>query len=224
MGRDACCCCCCCWPDKGAGDAKALDDGGGEAVNVLAGGEMMPEALGAGEMELNPTRSLRLAPCEPETGLGAAIWAVELLFKVAGLGGRESPGIEGLVADWLLGVADWKSSKSSSSAAPPACKEPNPSSIGFGVAFLPFEAKSLGGVFGGISSASKLRMSISGSFFFGGSGFLVSRRADDDDSGFRRAEVAVLPSSYSSYSSNLSRRLVESWNSDVFPPKPPPSP
>lgn len=99
MGRDACCCCCCCWPDKGAGDAKALDDGGGEAVNVLAGGEMTPEALGAGEMELNPTRSLRLAPCEPETGLGWAIWAMELLFKVAGLGGRESPGIEGLVAD-----------------------------------------------------------------------------------------------------------------------------
>lgn len=66
---------------------------------MLAGGDIMPETLGAGEMELNPTRSLRLAPCEPETGLGAAIWAVELLVEVAGLGGRERAGIEGLMAD-----------------------------------------------------------------------------------------------------------------------------
>lgn len=57
---------------SGGGDVNALDVAGGEVVNVLGGGEAMPVVLGAGEMELKPTRSLRLAPWEPETGLGAA--------------------------------------------------------------------------------------------------------------------------------------------------------
>lgn len=77
---------------------KPLDDSDGVDVNVLAGGELMPVMLGVGEIELKPTRSLRLAPWEPETGLGAASWAVEM-FEVSGLGGRESPGMEGLLAD-----------------------------------------------------------------------------------------------------------------------------
>lgn len=194
---------------------------------MLAGGDMIPVVFGAGETELKPTRSLRLAPWELEIGFGAANWVAEVDDGV-GLGGRGRPRPDGfdVVCVCGFGVADWKSSKSSSSLAP-TDKESNPLSIGCGLAFLPFAAKSLGGVFGGISSTSKLRMSISGSFFFGGAVFWGSLRADDDDdaaSGFGLDVLGVLPSSPSSYSSNLSRRLVESWKSDLFPPKPPPSP
>ena len=42
---------------------KALAGGGADFVLLM---------LGVGEMELKPTRSLRLAPWEAETGLGAA--------------------------------------------------------------------------------------------------------------------------------------------------------
>lgn len=212
--------------DKGGGELKALYDGGGEVVNVLAGGETMPAELGIGEIELKPTRSLRLAPCVAETGFGAASWVAAIDGAFEG-GGSERPGMDGLLALEMLGVADWKSSKSSSSWTPPADSAPNPLSMGFAEALLPFNAKSLGGVLGGMSSASKLKMSISGSFFFGGSGLEGSRRIaddDDEDAGFRRDEADVAPSSYSSYSSNLSRRLFESWKSEAFPPYPPPSP
>ena len=50
---------------SGGGEVNVLDVGGGGDVNVLSGGEVM---LGVGEMELKPTRSLRLVPWEPETG------------------------------------------------------------------------------------------------------------------------------------------------------------
>ena len=135
------------------------------------------------------------------------------VIDALGLGGRERPGIEGLelLWGWLPGVADWKSSKSSSSLAPLDCIEPKASSIVFGAVRFPLEVKSFGGVCGGTSSASKLKISTSGSFFFGGGGFWASRRmVEDEGSVFRRAGLAVPASSYSSYSSNLSRRLLES--------------
>ena len=84
------------------------------------------------------------------------------------------------------------------------------SSIGFDAAFLPLEAKGLGGVSGGISSSNP-SMSTSGSFFFGGSTFFGSRlTAVEEVSAFRRPEEATAPSSYSSYSSNRSLLLLES--------------
>lgn len=82
-----------------------LDVGGGDVVNVLAGGEVMPVVLGVGEMELKPTRSLRLAPWEPETGLGAASGVGEAIELVE-FGGNERPGIAGFEVVELLGVAD----------------------------------------------------------------------------------------------------------------------
>ena len=48
--------------------------GGGE-VNVLVGGDVKADVVtvdGAGEIELNPTRSVILFPCDAEIGLGAA--------------------------------------------------------------------------------------------------------------------------------------------------------
>lgn len=131
--------------------------------------------------------------------------------------GGAIPGIEGFDDVCVVGVADWKSSKSSSSAPPGL------SSIGLDAGFLPLETNFLGGVSGGISS-SKSSISISGSFFFGGSAFLTSPLAADDGSAFRRPGAATAPSSYSSYSSNRSLLVLVSWNPDVLPPKPPPSP
>ena len=105
-----------------------------------AGGEaILPIVLDAGEMALKPTRSLRLLPCEGATGLGAANWVLEAVVLVDS--GR--PGMDGLEEAAVLGVADWKSSKSSSSAAPV--------SSGFGAGFLILEVNSFGGVSGGMS-------------------------------------------------------------------------
>lgn len=185
---------------------------GGGAAKPLGWGEAM---LGVGEREEKPTREVRLGPWEAETGLGAANWGVDRGVTVFVRGA--SPGIEGLEKVFLVGVADWKSSKSSSSTPP------RPESRGFETVFLPLETNSFGGVSGGMSS-SKPSISISGSFFFGGSGFLGSRLAVVEASAFRRPEAATAPSSYSSYSSKRSRRVEESWNSEVLPPKPPPSP
>ncbi len=126
-------------------------------------------------------------------------------------------GFEGAV-DCVVGVADWKSSNSSSSAVPGGAPPIMPS-IGFDVAFLPLEAKGFGGVSGGMSSSSNPSMSISGSFFFGGSAFFVSRLAAVEEvSAFRRPVEDAAPSSYSSYSSNRSLLPLESWKPDVFPP------
>ena len=171
------------------------------------GADLVLLILGAGEMELKPTRSLRLALWDAEVGFGAAYWVLDA-NGVAEIGvGR--PGIvvfEGAEV-CVLGVADWKSSKSSSSAAPDEVL-PSMSSIGFETVFLPFEVNGLGGVSGGMSSSSKARISISGSFFFGGSAFLGSRlTVVDEESVFRRAGEATAPSSYSSYSSNRSLLL-----------------
>ena len=157
-------------------------------------------------MELKPTRSLRLLPCEGATGLGAANWVFDAVVVASG-----RPGIDGLEGAAVVGVADWKSSKSSSSAVP--------ASSGFVVGFFILEVNSFGGVSGGMSS-SKAKISISGSLGFGGSTFFCSCFGI---SAVRR-EVDETSSSPSSYSSNWSLLLLESWKPDVFPPNPPPSP
>ena len=145
------------------------------------------------------------------------------------LGGREvfesgggRVGIEGFEDVCVLGVADWKSSKSSSSAVWSVPKL----STGLKMAFLPFEANSLGGVSGGISSSPNANKSTSGSLFLGGSAFFASRFAGvgKEDSAFRRTGDATAPSSYSSYSSKRSLLPPVSSNPPVFPPYPPPSP
>lgn len=169
---------------------------------------MLLIALGVGEIGLTATRSLRLLPCEGAAGLGAANWVLDAVALVA----SGIPGIDGLEEAAVVGVADWKSSKSSSSAAPV--------SSGFVLDFLILEVNSFGGVSGGMSS-SKAKMSISGSFGLGGSAFFCSRFGT---SAFRREVDEISPSSPSSYSSNRSLLLLESWKLDVFPPKPPPSP
>lgn len=169
---------------------------------------MLLIALGTGEIELKPTRSLRLLLCEGATGLGAANWVLGAVVLVAS--GR--PGIDGCEAGAVVVVADWKSSKSSSSAAPV--------SSGLAAGFFIFDANSFGGVSGGISS-SKARISISGSFGLGCSAFFCSRFGA---SAFRREVGEASTSSPSSYSSNRSRLLLESWKSEVLPPYPPPSP
>ena len=167
-----------------------------------AGGETRPlVALGAGEIELN--RSLRLLLCDGATGWGAANCAGAAVVVDIGVG---KPGIDGFDAVAVVGEADWKSSKSSSSF-----------SNALGAAFLPFEETSFGGVSGGTSS-SKASISISGSFGLGGSGFLALTGSVTVVPVLRRAEEDVAPSSYSSYSSNRSPLLPESWNPDVFPP------
>lgn len=149
--------------------------------------------LGAGEMELK--RSVRLLLCEGAMGWGAANWAGGAV--VIDIGGGK-PGIEGFDVVVVVGDADWKSSKSSSSA-----------SNAFVAPFLPFEEAGFGGVSGGMSS-SKASMSISGSFGLGGSGCLALTGSVAVVPIFRRAEEDVAPSSYSSYSSNRSLLLPES--------------
>ena len=177
-------------------------------------------ALGVGETELKLTRSLRLAPWKAETGLGAANCVADVVDVVASGGGKAC--IDGFMEDCGAGVADWNSSKSSSPALLDCIALK--SSIAFGTDFFPFEKSSFGGVSGGTSSSSNPRISISGSFFFGISSCFVSRfTGDDETSVLRRVGDFVAPSSNSSYSSNRSLR-VESWNPEVFPPNPPPSP
>lgn len=112
--------------------------------------------------------------------------------------GAGKPGTEGFDAVVVVGDADWKSSKSSSSF-----------SNAFVAAFRPFDKTSFGGVSGGISS-SKASMSISGSFGFGGSGFLALTGSVAVVPVLRRAEEAIPLSSSSSYSSKRSFLLPES--------------
>lgn len=65
------------------------------------------ELVGVGEREESAARPVRLAPCEPETGCGAANWVVDVVDDVVG---------GGIVEDEVgAGAADWKSSNSSSS-------------------------------------------------------------------------------------------------------------
>lgn len=199
--------CCCC---RG-GDAKALED---------TGVEMPVPVLGAGDMEEKPTRSFRFGAWDPETGLGAANWVLDVVVAVEVGGWMLERGF-GLGAAVVDGVADWKSSKSSSSAAAGDWKLISRPLL---AGFLPFDVE----VGAGSSSPIENR-SGSGSFFFAGSAFLFSRLTLEEvgletESAFRRPGAATAPSSYSSYSSNLSPLLAESWNPPVFPPKPPPSP
>ncbi len=149
--------------------------------------------------------------------LGVVVGAARGVFVVIGAGRFGKEGLEAVVAE----VADWKSSKSSSTAVVD-WRELTPLSR---AVFLLFDKNSFGGVSGGTSS-SKPRMSISGSFGLGGSAFLASRRAEfvENVSDFRRAGVDAAPSSASSYSSKRSRLLLESWKPDWAPPNPPPSP
>lgn len=150
--------------------------------------------LVAGEMDENPTRSVRLAALGADTGWGAAYCVVEVVVAVGAAIGKDG-------AEFCTdGVADWKSSKSSSSTAV-------------------FEAAgaAIGADVVGIGSSNENR-STSGSFFFGGSGFfaavlsVVFRRLEEEEeevfSACRLDGAATAPSSYSSYSSNLSLRPV----------------
>ncbi len=151
-----------------------------------------------GEMDEKPTRSVRFACLGADTGCGAANWVLDVVVDVGGA-------MEGKLGAEVCteGVADWKSSKSSSSAV---LEE----AAGVGAAI---------GAEAGIGSSNEKR-STSGAFFLGGSDFLgvfsLVRRFDDV-SAFLRPGVATAPSSYSSYSSNLSRpplpRVPESWKS-----------
>lgn len=177
-------------------------------------------------MDEKPTRSLRLAPRTPETGLGAASWVVVVVFEVAVGGG--GPRIEDLAEVCVVGVADWKSSKSSSSA-PPVCCVPKPLSRPLPLVFLPFVGDASAGPPLAMSSSPNEKRSISGSFALGldFGVFSASLREVDAAGGcsaFRRGEDVAAPSSYSSYSSNRSLRFPESWKPPVFPPNPPPSP
>ena len=124
-------------------------------------------------------------------------------------------------------MADWKSSKSSSSA-PPVCCVPKPLSRPLPLVFLPFVGAASAGPLA-MSSSPNEKRSTSGSFALGFdfSVFPASLRELDAAGGwsaFRRAEDVAAPSSYSSYSSNRSLLLPGSWKPPVFPPKPPPSP
>lgn len=117
-------------------------------------------------------------------------------------------------------VADWKSSNSSSSMGSGESMS-NPLPAGF----LP-AASEVEVVVAGSSSSPKSNKS--GSGCFGGSGFLVSRRARAGLGSvvFLRLDEEEVPSLYSSYSSNRFPLLPdpESWKLLVLPPYPPPSP
>ena len=128
--------------------------------------------------------------------------------------------MEGCEVVVVVGVADWKSSNSSSSA-PLACIDPSPFPTELEIDCFAVEPNSFGGVSGGMSSSNP-RMSISGSLGFGGSAALALLFARPGSDFFVGGED-MAPSSNSSYSSNRSF-LPESWNPDVFPPNPPPSP
>ena len=66
----------------------------GEAILLIA--------LGAGEMELKPTRPPALLLCEGATGLGAANWVLDVVVLLD----RGRPGIDGLEGAAVIGVAD----------------------------------------------------------------------------------------------------------------------
>ena len=163
--------------------------------------------LGVGDIKLKPTKSLRLVPCNDDTALGAANCVVDDVENVDTGSGKADT--EALLYGCGAGAADWKSSKSSS--AEMLDWSVFRSFSAFGTAVFPFEEFSFGGVSGGASSSNP-RMSISGSFFFGGSTFLSSRFVMDDEdiSAFLRVGDVMAPSSNSSYSSNRSLRALES--------------
>lgn len=145
---------------------------------------------GAGEMELKPEEVGAGA-----MGLGWASCGLPALIR----GGKLWT--EDAVVLVCTGVADWKSSNSSSSvvAVVLVWRELKPLSVGA----LNEAPNSLGGVSGGMSS----KRSISGSFGLTGSCFF-GRAADVVEiPGFRLAGVDVALSSASSYSSKRSRRL-----------------
>ena len=76
-------------------------------------GDAIVLEVGVGVIEVKPTMPFRFEPCVAETGLGAANCVLEVVLTVEAGGG---------MANWAddagagAGVADWKSSKSSSSA------------------------------------------------------------------------------------------------------------
>ena len=137
----------------------------------------------------------------PERGCGAANCVLEVVVEVDG-GSSENAEPDGaeIVLEVAAGAgADWKSSNSSSSTG--VAKDPKS-----------FEAGALlEEAMGAIGSSSKLNRSTSGSFAFvfggGAAAFLASRLDEDGEDGasfFLRLVVDPGPSSYSSYSSNLS--------------------
>ena len=125
--------------------------------------------------------------------------------------------MEGLEDVVVVGVADWKSSKSSSSVAA-LWREPSPPRP---LSLLLLEANSFGGVSGGTSSSND-RKSTSGSLGFGGSAFLTD--ADAEGLALLRGVAPDPSSSCSSYSSKRSLLELVSWKSGSLPPNPPPSP
>ena len=153
---------------------------------MLAGGEATDE-----------NRSFRLVLREPCCGCGAANWVDEVIVDVEGRGA--TAGTEGCEAGCAV-AADWKSSKSSSSA---------PGSAAMVAACFALELAL------GAGSSSKESRSTAGSLGLGGSAFFTSRRTWLDAGSIcslRRGGAATSPSSYSSYSSKRSRRLCASEN------------
>lgn len=187
---------------------------GGEKVDVVDGVAVL---LVAGETE--EKRSPKLALCTPERACGAANCVEEVVVEVE-RGGTVPPDAAGCDGAAGAGVADWKSSNSSSSPVLD-WRTPKPSPVEAIAGALPFVELVVG-------ASSNEKRSTSGSFGFGGSAFFVSllalARGGDIVSAFLLPGVVAAASSYSSYSSKRSLRPCVSENSAVLPPNPPPSP
>ena len=97
--RGFCCCCRGCIAAPPAGDV----------------GDAMLEA-GVGVIDVNPTMPFRFTPWDPDTGLGAANCVFDVVLTVDDGGGMPNWFDDVDAAGAGAGVADWKSSKSSSSA------------------------------------------------------------------------------------------------------------
>lgn len=140
--------------------------------------------------------------CEPDIGCGDANCVADVVVEVEA-GGARAKALIGF-AGAGTGVADWKSSNSSSSAVLDwrTLKSANaPEDAG---AFPLLEDATTG-------SSPKSKRSSSGSWGFAGA-FLASRLAaagDETEPAFRLPGAATTPSSYSSYSSYLSRFVDE---------------
>ena len=125
--------------------------------DVMLGGdeiEAMPDELG-GAGDVVWKRSLKFDDLVAETGCGAANCVEDVVVDVVGGGERTEASAEPLVAAGAAGVADWKSSKSSS---PLAGADDSMSPKSSKAAAFPFEVVT--------GSSAKSNKSCSGSFFF----------------------------------------------------------
>jgi hypothetical protein len=178
------------WKPAGVRICDCGVDRGGERMPLLDTLEGAPRGGGG---EVVAKRSDKFWFCVPSTGVGAANWVFVVVVEVDWGGAMlNAP------ADDAGGAtgADWKSSKSSSSAGAGACSAARPDAADG--AFIAAGAVVVG-------SSPKSKRSTSGSFGLAGAGaaFFASRRDEDGDGG---AEAFLLPapapSSNSSYSSN----------------------